>query len=437
MIAIILPIGLMLFLSLCRVPVIASIIFSSFLAGCLSHLGLHNTLQSFNTGIENGASIALSYALLGSFATGLAKTKVPLWACEKISVLLLATRTQWPKVILFSTLLVVAIFSQNIIPIHIAFIPIMLPPLLLLMTRMSVDRRAIACMLTFGLVATYLYIPVGFGAIYLEEILLKNLKFSGLDTQGINLYLAMSLPILGMFIGLLIALFFTYKKPRAYAESVENIQLAIPKTPPKIKIAACIIAVITTFSVQLATHSMILGGLMGFAILVLFRLIKIEETEGIFVSGIKMMASIGFIMISAQGFAQVLRDTGEITVLVNSVGQILAEHEGIGVFAMLFVGLLITLGIGSSFSTIPIIATILVPICLSAGFSPLAIAALIGTAGALGDAGSPASDSTLGPSAGLNSDGQHDHIRDTVWPTFIHFNIPLLLFGWVAVMLLK
>ncbi len=57
-------------------------------------------------------------------------------------------------------------------------------------------------------------------------------------------------------------------------------------------------------------------------------------------------------------------------------------------------------------------------------------------AAALGDAGSPASDSTLGPTSGLNMDGQHDHMKDSVIPTFIHFNIPLMIFGWIAAMVL-
>ena len=56
--------------------------------------------------------------------------------------------------------------------------------------------------------------------------------------------------------------------------------------------------------------------------------------------------------------------------------------------------------------------------------------------GALGDAGSPASDSTLGPTSGLNIDGQHHHIWDTVVPTFLHYNLPLLAFGWLAAMTL-
>ena len=93
---------------------------------------------------------------------------------------------------------------------------------------------------------------------------------------------------------------------------------------------------------------------------------------------------------------------------------------------MLLVGLLVTMGIGSSFSTVPILAAIFVPLCVQLGFSPIAIVCIVGTAGALGDAGSPASDSTLGPTSGLNIDGQHHHIWDTVVPTFLHYNLPLL-----------
>jgi len=60
----------------------------------------------------------------------------------------------------------------------------------------------------------------------------------------------------------------------------------------------------------------------------------------------------------------------------------------------------------------------------------------IAAAAALGDAGSPASDSTLGPTAGLNADGQHNHIWDTCVPTFIHYNIPLFIGGMIGALLL-
>ena len=121
---------------------------------------------------------------------------------------------------------------------------------------------------------------------------------------------------------------------------------------------------------------------------------------------------------------------------VSTSASWIGHSKAVGALLMLLVGLLVTMGIGSSFSTVPILAVIFVPLCLQLGFSPLAIVSIIGTAGALGDAGSPASDSTLGPTSGLNIDGQHHHIWDTVVPTFLHYNLPLLGFGWVAAMVL-
>ena len=90
------------------------------------------------------------------------------------------------------------------------------------------------------------------------------------------------------------------------------------------------------------------------------------------------------------------------------------------------------MGIGSSFSTVPVLAVLYVPLCSRMGFSVPATILLMSAAAALGDAGSPASDTTLGPTSGLNADGQHDHIFDTCVPTFLHFNIPLILVSIVA-----
>ena len=148
------------------------------------------------------------------------------------------------------------------------------------------------------------------------------------------------------------------------------------------------------------------------------------------------MALIGFVMISAQGFAAVINESGQVEPLVAGVQDFFGDNKAMAALAMLVVGLIVTMGIGSSFSTLPIIAAIYVPLSVSLDFSTLATVALIGTAGALGDAGSPASDSTLGSTAGLAADGQHDHMRDTVIPTFIHYNIPLTAAGWVAAMVL-
>lgn len=150
-----------------------------------------------------------------------------------------------------------------------------------------------------------------------------------------------------------------------------------------------------------------------------------------------MMGAIAFIMLIASGYASVLTETTAVDDLIGTVsGWFDGTPHAVAAVVLLLVGLVITMGIGTSFGTIPIIAAVFVPLCMSLGFSPLATASLIGTAAALGDAGSPASDSTLGPTSGLAADGQHDHIWDTVVPTFLHYNIPLIIFGTIAAVIL-
>lgn len=103
------------------------------------------------------------------------------------------------------------------------------------------------------------------------------------------------------------------------------------------------------------------------------------------------------------------------------------QHANIGKIMWKALGLVVTMGIGTSFGTIPVIAVLFVPLCTKLGFSPAATILMISSAAALGDAGSPASDATLGPTCGLNADGQHDHIWDTCVPTFGALNIPLMI----------
>ncbi|HFC3227170.1 TPA: Na+/H+ antiporter family protein [Neisseria gonorrhoeae] len=346
------------------------------------------------------------------------------------------------KWLLLSIILVMGIMSQNVIPIHIAFIPMIVPPLLLVFNRLKIDRRLIACVITFGLVTTYMFLPYGFGAIFLNEILLGNIHSAApqLDVKNINVMAAMAIPALGMLAGLLLA-FVHYRKPRLYqsnnADTAGNADAANRPQPSAYRSLVAAAAIAVCFAIQLMYEdSLVLGAMLGFAVFMMLGVINRDKANDVFGEGIKMMAMVGFIMIAAQGFAAVMNATGHIQPLVESSMAIFGNSKGMAALAMLVVGLLVTMGIGSSFSTLPIIAAIYVPLCTGLGFSPLATAAIVGTAGALGDAGSPASDSTLGPTMGLNADGRHDHIRDSVIPTFIHYNIPLLIAGWIAAMVL-
>ncbi|WP_339663757.1 Na+/H+ antiporter family protein [uncultured Psychrobacter sp.] len=449
--AVLLAVVIMLGLSLARVHVVLSLLIGALAGGLIAGLGMTDTLNAFQEGIRNGAQIALSYALLGAFAVAIAHSGLPQSLAGAVIKRIDAGGTSGMiKYMLFAGLVTMSCFSQNLIPIHIAFIPLLVPPLLLAFNRMHIDRRLIACLITFGLVTTYMFIPYGFGDIYLNQIMLKNVGEAGIDVSNISVTKAMAIPALGMFVGLLIAVFISYRKPRQYQqlaidkaahdEVLDSDELsktaATAQTQSKMKTLVAIAAIVTAFVVQLYTDSLLLGSMFGFGVFMATGVVKWRDADTVFNDGIKLMAMIGFIMITAQGFAEVMKATEQIQPLVDGAASLFAGNKAMAAFIMLLIGLIVTMGIGSSFSTIPILAAIYVPLCISLGFSPLATVAIIGTAGALGDAGSPASDSTLGPTSGLNVDGQHDHIKDSVVPTFIHYNIPLLIFGWIAAMVL-
>lgn len=438
--AVIIAVLTMLVLSLLRTHVVMALLVGAIAGGLAGGLGLEGTIAAFNSGIGGGAGVALSYALLGGFAVAISQSGLPHALADRVVVMLGQNhnpqRVTLVRNAMLLIILLVAMSSQNIMPIHIAFIPLLIPPLLLVMSRMQLDRRLVACVLTFGLVTPYMFLPVGFGGIFLNEILLKNIADSGLDVAGISVIEAMGLPALGMVIGLLIAVFISYRGKRNYdVDKVAATEHAAIQYNPR-SILFALLAIVVAFVTQLYTDSMVMGALLGFILFSVTGVVRWNESDDLLTDGMKMMAMIGFIMIAAAGFAQVLRETGEIATLVSSSVEIIGQNKALAAFLMLLVGLLITMGIGSSFSTIPIIASIYVPLAMELGFTPLAIVALVGTAAALGDAGSPASDSTLGPTSGLNVDGQHNHIWDSVVPTFIHYNLPLLVAGWTAAVIL-
>lgn len=437
--AVIAAVGIMLALSLCRIHVVLALIIGALAGGMLGGLGVEGTLAAFNQGLGGGATVALSYALLGAFAVAIAKSGLAHALADKALGLVgghqegAGSLIKWT---LIALLLLVAVASQNVLPIHIAFIPLLVPPLLYVMSQQQLDRRLIACVLTFGLVTPYMFLPVGFGSIFLNEILLANVARAGVDITGVSITQAMAIPALGMLCGLLVAVFFSYRGKRVYdLQSIEQAErVDVQYYPMNLLVAG--VAIAAAFVVQIWLDSMIVGALVGFVIFSVSGVVRWREADGLFTEGMKMMAMIGFIMIAAAGFAEVMKATGEVKALVDGAAELIGHSKAVGALLMLLVGLLVTMGIGSSFSTVPIIAAIFVPLGVQLGFSPLAIVCIVGTAGALGDAGSPASDSTLGPTAGLNVDGQHSHIWDSVVPTFLHYNLPLLAFGWAAAMLL-
>ncbi|GAM56859.1 histidine permease yuiF [Vibrio ishigakensis] len=358
--------------------------------------------------------------MLGTFAVAISKSGITDLLAQSVIQRINGQKNDTAatglKYMVLVALILVTISSQNVIPVHIAFIPILIPPLLAVFSKLKLDRRMIACVLTFGLVTPYMVLPIGFGGIFLNNILLKNLNDNGLQNiSAADVPTAMLLPAAGMIFGLVMAIFVSYRKPREYKETEMTQIDAEPTHINKKHILVAILGIVAALSVQLYTGSMIIGALAGFMVFTTGGVIAWKETHDVFTRGVHMMAMIGFIMIAAAGFAAVMKSTGGVESLVEALSTSIGDNKPLAALLMLVVGLLVTMGIGSSFSTIPIIATIYVPLAAAFGFSPMATIALVGTAAALGDAGSPASDSTLGPTSGLNADGQHEHIWQTVY----------------------
>ena len=435
--AVVIAVILMIVLCLCRLNVVISLFISALVGGLISGMSIEKVINVFGKNIVDGAEVALSYALLGGFAALISYSGITDYLVGKIINAIHAENSRWSrvkvKVTIIIALLAMSIMSQNLIPVHIAFIPIVIPPLLSLFNDLKIDRRLIGLIIGFGLCFPYVLLPYGFGQIF-QQIIQSGFAKANHPIEFNMIWKAMLIPSMGYIVGLLIGLY-VYRKPREYETRKISDSDNVTELKPYILIVT-IVAILATFLVQTFTDSMIFGALAGVLVFFISRAYNWYELDAKFVEGIKIMAYIGVVILTANGFAGVMNATGDIDELVKTLTSITGDNKLFSIIMMYVIGLIVTLGIGSSFATIPIIASLFIPFGASIGLDTMALIALIGTASALGDSGSPASDSTLGPTAGLNVDGQHDHIRDTCVPNFSFYNIPLMIFGTIAAMVL-
>lgn len=435
--AVVIAVILMIVLCLCRLNVVISLFISALVGGLISGMSIEKVINVFGKNIVDGAEVALSYALLGGFAALISYSGITDYLVGKIINAIHAENSRWSrvkvKVTIIIALLAMSIMSQNLIPVHIAFIPIVIPPLLSLFNDLKIDRRLIGLIIGFGLCFPYVLLPYGFGQIF-QQIIQSGFAKANHPIEFNMIWKAMLIPSMGYIVGLLIGLY-VYRKPREYETRKTSDSDNVTELKPYILIVT-IVAILATFLVQTFTDSMIFGALAGVLVFFISRAYNWYELDAKFIEGIKIMAYIGVVILTANGFAGVMNATGDIDELVKTLTSITGDNKLFSIIMMYVIGLIVTLGIGSSFATIPIIASLFIPFGASIGLDTMALIALIGTASALGDSGSPASDSTLGPTAGLNVDGQHDHIRDTCVPNFLFYNIPLMIFGTIAAMVL-
>ena len=416
----------MIVLCLLNLNVLFALLVAALVGGVASGMPFAEVLPTLVGGMGGASETALSYIMLGTFAVFINQVGLAAVLARKIASVVTGKR------VLFLFIIAgVACLSQNLVPIHISFIPILIPPLLYVMNKEKMDRRAVACALTFGLKAPYIALPVGFGLIF-HGIVVSSLKDNGVNVTLADTSKIMWVIAASMFLGLLFAIFVSYRKNREYKDVkiTEGDEIVSDKLTKAHWFT--IIATLLAFTIQIIWGSLPLGALVAILFLAITRTIKFSDIDKGMAGGIKLMGFIAFVMLVAAGYATVIRETGAVASLVEDVVGVVGNNKPVAAFVMLIVGLLITMGIGTSFGTIPILAAIYCPLALELGFSPTAIIILVAAAGALGDAGSPASDSTLGPTAGLNVDGQHRHIWDTCVPTFLHYNIPIIIVSLIV-----
>ena len=427
---IIISVTLLCVLCLCRVNVLLALIVSSVIGGLSGHRDIEKVMNVFINGMGGNSETALSYILLGAFAASMTHTGLAQLLSKKIALTIKSK-----KYLLIFILTGIAILSQNLIPVHIAFIPILIPPLLTVMNHLKIDRRAVACALAFGLKAPYIVIPAGFGLIF-QGLIAENFVSNGVHILKSDIWKYTWIIGLGMLIGYLAAIFIAYRKPRIY----KDIEVKQTDKKEDLKLTKShyitIAAAILTLVIQLWTNSLPLGALVGLTVIFGFRAIDHDKMDKLMNEGVGLMGYVAFVMLVAAGFANVMKETGGVDALITMVTPFMTSKI-IAVCLMLFVGLFITMGIGTSFGTIPILAVLYIPIFVKLGFSIPSMIITLAAAAALGDAGSPASDTTLGPTAGLNADNQHNHIWDTCVPTFVFYNIPIIIAAILAVIIFK
>lgn len=432
--SVLLSVVLVLMMCILHVNVVIALTAGALFCGLIDGLSFQSTVSIFSNGLGAGAKIALSYAMLGAFASAVAHSGLPdlltKWMIKKIQSKSDNDAT-FTKYMFFLAIGLMSIACKNIIPVHIAFIPILIPPLLKVFNLMGIDRRILVCIITCGLIVSYMIIPVGFGEIFLDDIMRNYLNINGLDISLNEIVHALKFPAIAMMFGMLVAVF-RYRKPRTYQLKAENLPVDDAITKSSRTIIISVLAILVALVVQLMTKEIILSALAGFFVFSCSGIVCRNESEKVVMDGFKMMAGISFTMLAAAGFGGVLHATNDISILINWLAQCVGSNQILVVVGMLSVGFLISVGIGSCFSTIPIVATVYVPLCLKLGFSPSATAVIVAVSGICGDAGSPVSDSTLGPTMGLNADGQHSHIYDTVIPAFLHITISAFLCGIVC-----
>src|SRR5699024_8831848 len=115
---------------------------------------------------------------------------------------------------------------------------------------------------------------------------------------------AMLIPGSGMIVGLLIAVFITYRKYRDAVPGAGGTEGTTEVAPSEkvsfsIKHALTIIAIVAALIAQIITDNLIVGALTGLILMFLFVAVPFKKGDNIVAEGVGMMGTIAFVMLVA------------------------------------------------------------------------------------------------------------------------------------------
>lgn len=310
---------IMLVLCVLHVNVYLAIIIAAVICGLMGGAPLTEIISLFASGISSHGENAIIFIILAAIASAIVASGMSDAMAPRVSKIL----GQRPWLLLVG-LIIIAALCETVITFGATFVFIIIPPLLTVFNRYSVDRRKVATAIMCGLQIGYVCIPIGYGAVF-QDMVAGVMSDCGIEIT----YLEVAVTTWPIFLAMVVAAVVVaviYRKPRTYTPvpgitaPAETDGAQTDELPPwEFKHTMGIVAAFATPVVQLITGSIVLGGLTALALILIFRVASIKSLDEHIYKGMKDVAAVVFVMAAGTGYANVSNAYGDVNGLVNSI----------------------------------------------------------------------------------------------------------------------
>lgn len=156
---------IMLVLCVLHVNVYLAIIIAAVICGLMGGAPLTEIISLFASGISSHGENAIIFIILAAIASAIVASGMSDAMAPRVSKIL----GQRPWLLLVG-LIIIAALCETVITFGATFVFIIIPPLLTVFNRYSVDRRKVATAIMCGLQIGYVCIPIGYGAVFQDMV---------------------------------------------------------------------------------------------------------------------------------------------------------------------------------------------------------------------------------------------------------------------------